>query len=223
MNNNMNRDKITIKKSQIWISLIVIVAIILLVLIYMNWDELKPDVKKVGVNGHIIYGEEVERVKQAFKQQTGTEINDSQALEQLIGRTLLIQEAQKRNIIISDSEVELLLTQQAGQYGLDLNSFKSQMKDSGVDYNELFEAYRDQIQMQELVTKIMEERNVSVSEVEIREFYDSNKEIFEEGGEEMSYENMKEQIELIIKQQKGSEVITDFIEELKIESEIVYY
>lgn len=214
--------KISIKKSQLMIILGVVIIIALGVLVYYNWDNLKWDKTLAKVNGESIKESEVERVKQAFKQQTGIEANSSQAIDQLVSRKLLLQEVERRGISTSEEEVEQILLVRLEEMGSNLEEFKVEVEVSG-DYNELISAYKEQFNLEKLVEEITLEENITVSEEEIKEFYELYEESLASGGNDTSYNEIKDQIKEVLLQQKQSESIYNLIEDLKSSSEIVYY
>ena len=216
-------NQIKIRKSHIQLFVFVVLILFVGVLVYSNWDKIKPDKTVAEVNGEKIKSEEIKKVQEAFNKQTGTEINESLAIEQLVSRKLLLQEAEKKGIHSSKEDVEIFLSEKLIEIGSNLDEFKVQVKNSGGDYSELVEAYQEQLILQKLVNQLSEEKEIFVSEQEARQFYDKNGEIFEQGGEDTEFEIVKEQIMEVLLQQKQGEMISNQVEELRLNSTIVYY
>ncbi len=213
--------EIKIKKKNLKIIGILIGGLLLFSLIFLNWEKIKPDQIVAKVNGEKIYLSEVELLQTAVKT-NGQEINQSVATEQLVARELLVQESAQREIIVSDEEVEQIINNQLTQSGQSMKEFKQMLGERGTNYEKFFEAYRTQLILQKLMTEVSEERNLSVSDKEIDDFYKENKQLFGQLEGTTTVEQIKDQIRYILEQQKQSEVIYELVEDLKQHSEIEY-
>ena len=95
----------------------------------------------------------------------------SQVLQNLIDESLLIQEAQRRGIRITDSQLNQAMQQLAQQENMNLSTYRNALLASGIEYDKFREAVRRQIIVQTL-RRNYSQRNASVSEAEIDEFLD---------------------------------------------------
>lgn len=144
-----------------------------------------------------------------------TEIRD-QALEVLINTELLLQEATKRGITVTDEEVtaryETLLQEVGGEEVL-----TERMKDFGITEDILLRDIRNELAIQKLLDVVFEEETIDVSEEEIVQLYESA------GGESAglpALSEVEEQIRQQIIATKEQEIINGFIATLREAAEI---
>ena len=95
------------------------------------------------------------------------------ALQKLIQRRLILQEAERRNLSVTDDEFDQALTALRGRFK-DLKSFGIWMRESGLDDWSLFEAIRADMLANRLLAALMKE--VHLTEEEVRDFYEAHKE-----------------------------------------------
>lgn len=92
-----------------------------------------------------------------------------QALERLINRSVLLQQAERRGIKVSDSQLNQIMQTKARQANMTLSDFRDALIDQGYDYEE----YRETIRRREIIALLgsqYSQRNASVSEAEVDEF-----------------------------------------------------
>ncbi|MBI3014839.1 MAG: SurA N-terminal domain-containing protein [Candidatus Tectomicrobia bacterium] len=98
-------------------------------------------------------------------------------LEKLIEEKLQVQEAKKMNITIGDQEVESAIAEVKQRNGLDDETLRSQLKELGLTLESYKKRLREQIQTRRLSNLEVRSR-IQVSEKEIQEFYEKNREKF---------------------------------------------
>jgi len=98
-------------------------------------------------------------------------------LEKLIEEKLQVQEARKRNIIVGDQEVESAIAEVKQRNGLDDETLRAQLKELGLTLESYKKKLREQIQTRRL-SNIEVRSRIQVSEKEIQEFYEKNREKF---------------------------------------------
>jgi H2-forming N5,N10-methylenetetrahydromethanopterin dehydrogenase-like enzyme len=136
-------------------------------------------------------------------------------LDNLIEQALINDEARKNKIKIKTESVDAELKRiedLVKAQGISLEealSFRSQTKADLIE----------QIKTQKIIEEILG-RKISVSEEEIRAFFEKNKTLYEKGS---NLETLKEQIKTQIFQQKLSEEYQKWIEELKVKAKIFYF
>jgi peptidyl-prolyl cis-trans isomerase SurA len=99
------------------------------------------------------------------------EILRNQVLQSLINESLMIQEATRRGIRITDSQLNQAMQQLAQQENMSLSAYRNALLASGVEYDKFRETVRRQIIVQTL-RRNYSQRNASVSEAEVDEFFD---------------------------------------------------
>jgi len=103
---------------------------------------------------------------------------EKQVLEELINGEILYQESVKRNITISDAELNEQWIQFKSRFP-DQATFDRELKQRGLSESALKEQMRRSMQVQELVTSAFVAK-ISIPDAEIRTFYDQNKQLFRE-------------------------------------------
>ncbi len=92
-----------------------------------------------------------------------------QVLEVLINESLLLQEAKRRGIRITDSQLNQTMQRLARQNNLSLSDFRLRLIAEGVDYDEYRESVRRELTMSTLGRQYAQ-RNASVSDAEVDDF-----------------------------------------------------
>lgn len=125
------------------------------------------------VNGEKILSTDVDKLY-AQAQQQGFPVNQSQILDQLITKKVLLQEAKKQKIKIEDAAIDKYLT--------DLEALINQPIDPLLQKMQLTkEEFRVQIQEQLTITQLLADKQQpqgSVTQEEIEVFYEANEEYF---------------------------------------------
>ena len=93
----------------------------------------------------------------------------NQVLENLINESLLIQEAKRRGIRITDSRLNQAMQQLAQQENMSLSNYRRALLASGIEYEKFRETLRRQIIVQTL-RRNYSQRHASVSDAEVDEF-----------------------------------------------------
>lgn len=223
-----NRDFVTLNKRHIAVGIAIIILIILCVVIYFNWENIKglmPSKTVALVNGVKINQQELDRAIQAVQSQTTATVNETEVVNQLVARELLVQEAEKRGITTSVEEAETLLITHLSQQGVTLEDLKSKLNKQS-DYDFIIQGYEEQISLGKLTDQLFEGEELSVSDMEAKEFFDKNQKLFnlvQSNGKNATYSDVKDQIKVLLEQQKQNAVIGELIDSLKNQSEIEYY
>lgn len=138
-----------------------------------------------------------------------------QVLESLITKSLILQEAKKQGIEISNERIKEKITE-----------IEEQLKSQGTDLDTLLQtqgqtrqSLEEQIKIELIIGEILNEK-VSVTDEEIKDYFEENKEFF---GEDVAFEGVKDQLEEELKQQKLNEKFQSWLEELKQKARIYYF
>lgn len=165
-----------------------------------------------------VNGEPISRLTY-IKETEGVYIPDArvtagkQALNQLVTKTLLFQEAKKRNITISPKIIddEVAATRKSlEKSGQKLEAALSSQGDTLV-------AYRERVKIQKLIEKLV--GDVVISDKEIADYIEKNKESIPETTDENS---IKAQVKETIKQQKYNEKLQSLIQGLQQKAKVTY-
>ena len=192
------------------------------------------------VNGVTISRVELDKSYNAYTQQRGMDTQmitnpqrykmvQREVLDKLIARELLWQEAQQKNVVVTDEEVERALSRALNNFPSE-DEFKLRLAQIGYTEYEYREVLRRQLSVRELIQKDIA-RGISVADDEIHDYYQANPEQFkrpeqirarhilvkvEPGADEAVREEAKRKAETILKKAKGG---ADFAELAKKHSE----
>ncbi len=139
-----------------------------------------------------------------------TEIR-TQALDMLINTELLKQEAAARGLVVTDEDVADRRAKLVEEIGGE-EVLAERMTQFNIDEKTLARDIKNELTIQKLLDEVFVEKGISVSEEEIKDFYE------QAGGAEAGLpelESVRSQIETQIKTTKEQEVVTGFIEELR--------
>lgn len=183
----------------------------------------------VEVNGEIISAYDLSISQQqiaAAARAQGVDVTDpdtigsikEQAIEMLINTELLRQEAKKRNITVSEDEVEARYNQLITEVGGE-EILAQRMNEFGVTEKILFRDIKNELTIQKLLDEVFasSEEEMVVSEAEVKELYDS---VGGEAGGLPALEEVREQIVQQIKSTKEQQVVNNFVETLRTQATI---
>ncbi|MFH1840766.1 MAG: SurA N-terminal domain-containing protein [Candidatus Shapirobacteria bacterium] len=136
-------------------------------------------------------------------------------LENEISRQLILQEAAKQKIEVQTSEIDTKVTE-----------IEKQIEDRGAKLEDLLAAQgqtrdslRDQLRVQLIIEKILA-KDISVTEEEIKTYYDQNKASF---AEDQTLDQVKTSVAQQLFQQKLSEKISPWLADLRAKAQIRYF
>lgn len=163
---------------------------------------------------------------QGFMQQMGQDPTSKEAAEQaknqtidsLIGQTLLLQEADKKNYKATEEEITKQLDEIKKQFKTE-EEFEAALKKSGMDMKTFETQIADDIKLKQYVEK--EVPAGEITDEEIQKMYDQFAEQGKSTGQEVpKLEDVKPQIEQSLHQQKQQEKLAQQVEELKKNAKI---
>lgn len=207
-------------------------AIIVSVLMFMPSELTSDDIDVVPqsdnpivaeINDEVIRLDEVEDTIDTYLSQ-GQQLGKSAALDRLIVETLLIDEAETRDIAVTIEEAEEQLTNTYKQSGLTEVQFEQRLEQLGTTYDKTLEMYKDQLIINELLSQELSDTEITVSDQEAKLFYDQNLDMIKsQMGNATVFEDVSPQIKNTLQQQKQQQFVSDFIEELKDDAMILTY
>src|SRR3989338_579343 len=135
-----------------------------------------------------------------------------QALDNLITRQLVLQEAGKKHLSISQEEIDAKLNE--------LNSYLSEQGttlDEALEFqNQTKESLIEDIKVQALVEKILEQE-LKVSDEEVQKYFEDNRDFF---AEDAKFEEVSGQIGNQLKNDKLSQKFQEWLDKIRSESSI---
>jgi parvulin-like peptidyl-prolyl isomerase len=228
-------------KTGMYIAAIVIVALTFLVVLFMMEKEGRSSTGVFDsylaaqensavvavVNGEEINGTDLNTSIQQFKQAAVAQGVDTsspeviadirtQALDVLVNTTLLRQAAQEQGIEVSaEATAERLDTIQTEIGGEE--ALQARITELGLTYADLEEDIEEELVIQTLLDTLFAEAEITVTEAEIQQVYDS---AGGEGAELPPLETVSEQIQEQVRGTKEQEVIDAYLTTLKTDAEI---
>lgn len=158
------------------------------------------------VNGEPIGRLEVVR---ALEKQSGAMI-----LENLITKKLILQEAKRRNINVTQSDLDKEIATISESLKKQGTTLEQAMEAQGMKREELDDELKVQLALRKMI-----EKDVVVTEKEIEDFVTANAEQFAEGSTDAQ---KRELAKTQLQQQKNSEKTQALIEELQKKAEIIH-
>jgi len=162
---------------------------------------------------------------QASTQEVDQNQLKKQVAENLVNTELLVQEADERNIKVSDKEVNRTLQQLAAQNGLEsVDAFVAAMEQQGMDRDEVESQMQTQVRIQSLVSS--EAGDVSASEAEMRALYEKLVAQQEQAGGQAAqqvqpFPKVRSQLADQVKAEKESQVAQRLITDLREKADVV--
>ncbi|MEK7182628.1 MAG: hypothetical protein AAB694_00515 [Patescibacteria group bacterium] len=139
----------------------------------------------------------------------------SQTLEDLITKTLILQEADKQNVTVNQEEVNKIVEE-----------FEKNVKEQGQDVNTVLAfqgldraRFIEQIRVQKIVETILAPK-ISISDEEIDTHIKDNKQFLTEGASE---DEQREEARSQVRQTKLTDVFQSWIEEVRKNANITYW
>lgn len=188
-----------------------------------------------------VNGEEIDRDEflQAYElqlqqaatqaQASGQEVDQNQLKEQvaqsLVSTELLVQEADQRDITVSEKDVEQTLQELAAQNGLEsVEAFVDALGQQGMDRDDVDYQVRTQMKIEELVSD--EAGDIEVTKQETRALYDQlvaqQEQSGEQGAQQMPpFPQVRSDLEEQVKSQKESQVAQRLLGDLREAADIV--
>lgn len=138
-----------------------------------------------------------------------------ETLDSLITRQLVYQEAEKQGIEITDVVVEQEIERLRGVVEAQGTTLDNALALQG----QTEESLKRNIRFQKTIEELLKE-DVEVTDEEAREFYEQNKDLYEEGAQ---YEDLEEDIKEQLKQQGLQQEFQGLIQRLREEANINYF
>lgn len=160
----------------------------------------------------IVNGEPISRISviRALEKQAGRE-----TLDRLITKKLIFQEAKKRNVIVTRNDIDTEIKKIEENVKTQGSTLDQALAAQGMTRNQLNEEIKIQLSIQKMVYE-----NVKLTDKEINEFIEKNKDQFPENTTE---QQMKTEAANQLKQQKQQEETQKFIQDLQKRAKIIQF
>lgn len=140
------------------------------------------------------------------------------ALDTIILKVLINQEAKKRKVVVSEKELSAELTKIESNVTSQGTTLDALLLQQGMTKNDL----TNEIKLQLLVTKMVD-NNISVTDKEADDYIASQKDQISLDSTQSAPELTKDQAKAAIKQQKVQAKIQTFVADLKAKAKISYF
>ena len=186
---------------------LLIIIVLVLVILFGGFYYFKNQFISATVNGQPIW--RLTLIKELEKQ------SGAATLENLVTKSLILQEAKKQKVVISQEEIDQKMKEVE-------DNFTSQ----GQNLDELLEAQNmtrdqleEQIEIQLIIEKIVSQ-DVEVTDEEIAAYFEANPDYFPEDSD---LESVKEDIREQLQQQKSSDLVQSWLDSLRENAKINYF
>ena len=186
---------------------IAFIAIIVLAFLLRGRQPQEP-AYAAKVNNNIITQADINKLSSILPTEIRGFYSDAAILDQIINEKLLLDEAAKRGINVSDAEVEDTFNKLA--YSIPANtSIEDVLAKRGLTVDDAKEMIRKQVILSKLTAQLSQ--GINVSDAEVEEYYANNSDKLGN----VTLDEIRTQIRGFLKQQKEGEMLSSFIEGLK--------
>lgn len=105
------------------------------------------------------------------------QMTKDQLLEQLVQETLLLQEAKKENITVSDEEVDQFINLQLAQMGMEYEQFEKALESQNIKPEEMKKIYNKQLTVAKLFDQTLDGA-LNATDEEVETYFEENKNNF---------------------------------------------
>lgn len=161
-----------------WIIGAILVALVIVAVVRLYTPaEVSSDILAT-VNGEPIYASEIDDLHNRLPPQYIQTITRENLLNQTIARNLLLQEAEKQGIIVTEDEVYILIDSLLEQSGMTRDQLSVQLNLRNMTLDDMVDEYKKQMELNSLLNRTVYAR-IEVTDDEINAFYKANQDLFE--------------------------------------------
>jgi hypothetical protein len=175
------------------------------------------------INGQEVRLEEVNDViKAGFSR--GQMLDGASALDMIITKILLLEEAQNRDIAMTIVDAEEKLTSTYIQSGLSKKQFEEKLVEAGITYEQTLDEFREESIINEMLTDEITNAEIQISDEDVKTFFEENVDMIKaQVGNSTVFEDVSSQIKANLLQQKQQQIVLDLIESLEKKAMIITY
>lgn len=138
-----------------------------------------------------------------------------QALDNLVTKELIAQQAKKHNIVVADETVQKEIDNLSKTVETQGSTLDAALSSQGMTKTDL----QENIRLQKTVELLME-NEIKVSDEDVKKYFDENKETY---GKDAKYDDLKESIREDLKQEKVATEFQTWYQKLQAESDVKYF
>lgn len=213
----MSEGKKSQKKKNILKIIIIIIGIVIIAAIIALAVYMQSGKAAAIVNGEKILANDVEKQYSLIPEQYKTMITREMILEQLINEKLLTQEANKLGITATDEEVNETVNKAIQSTGKTEEEIRASFAEQGLTMQQMKDYYKKQLIIYVKLPDLLFKDEFNVTEQEINDYYDLNKEMFDETNATIIKATIKEFLETEQKTAMFQEHITELKNNATIE------
>jgi thiol-disulfide isomerase/thioredoxin len=216
MLNNHKRKKSKAKVNGL-ITIVAILGIVAISLFIANLSKIFPDQGRplAVVNGEIITEKDVEQTLKTVPDMYKTLLDQDVILNQTIMNTILLQESSRLGLEASDYDVEQTIKEARELAQISEEEFEQYLEDQDLTLKEMKEFYKTHLSIENLLQQEAYP-GITVEFNEIQSFYSENQGSLENA----TFDEVKDQIENYLIQQKQADAFEIYFAELYKNSEI---
>lgn len=131
-------------------------------------------------------------------------------------KVLLVEEAKKQQINVEDKNVEDAIQKSLEAMSIDRQQFESELQKTGLTYDKYKEEVKTQLMISELINRNVNLTEVKVSDDEVNNYIESNKEDFKDFfGEEEALALLRDKVKALLLEKKQKGVVMEYVDSLK--------
>lgn len=154
----------------------------------------------------------------------GKQLDSITALDMVITKALLLEEAQKRDIAITLNDAEEQMTERYTQNGMSLEEIKNELEKIGTTYDKTLETFREELIINEMLSREISAIDIQITDQEAMLVFDNNMDVIKaQVGNSTVFADVSSQIKENLLQQKQQEAALEFIEEIENNALIIKY
>lgn len=180
--NSVKKEKSNIGKIVFFslVGILVVLGIIMIILSYKDGSVTKDSSAAATINGEDILLSDLENMYNRLPETTRAQVTKTELLDQMINEKVLMQEAEKQGLNVSQSEITDFLDKLLLQSGVSKQEFINRLNIQNITEKMV----NDEIYKQLLITKLYQKEiidKIIVTETDISYYYNDNIEEFNSG------------------------------------------
>jgi len=196
----------------------VVVLVLVLIIASVSVLKSKKDPVLATVNGQAISASEV-RILRALLPEAAN-VPDMQLInDSLVPQLLLLQDAAKRGIIVSDQELNDYIVQALKSGGTTQQDLEKNLAKAGITFEDFSRFVRTQLTIEALKKQLIDEAKLSLSETELNAFYEKNKNQLPAN---ISIDDAKKLIVDFLSKQKQDEYVIQYVAKLRSTADVAF-
>ena len=177
----------------------------------------------VTVGGEEITSGDVDNQFDAIPEEQKQDVTKDDILNAMIDQKLVLQEAEKNGVSTTDGEIDTYIQQVKAAHNINGEELEKYLAGSGYTLEEYKDSLREQIIISKFLTNELHLQNVSVSDSDVENFIEQNKEefqfVFDEQDPDLEAQ-LRGRLRYKLMEEKQKELVSDYLESLRSRAEI---